>query len=53
MRVTIDQIKEYDRNPRRERNEAYDLIKLSLRQRGFRGSLPITRRPGEDIIYGR
>ncbi len=49
MRVNIDQIKEYDRNPRRERNEAYDLIKLSLRQRGFRGSLPITRRPGDDI----
>lgn len=49
MLVAIDQIKEYDRNPRRERNPAYDLIKESIRQRGFSGALPITRRPGEAL----
>lgn len=36
-RVAIDQIRAYDRNPRRERNEAYELIKHSLHQHGFRG----------------
>ena len=47
MAVPIDRILEYDRNPRRERNEAYDEIETSIRQRGFIGTLPITRRPGE------
>ena len=47
MVVAIENIKEYDHNPRRERNEAYDRIKGSIRQRGFTGALPITRRPGE------
>lgn len=49
MLVTIDKIQEYDRNPRRERNEAHDLITESIRQRGFAGALPITRRPGEPL----
>lgn len=47
MRVSLDQIKEYDRNPRRERNEAHEQIKSSIHRRGFIGALPITRRPGE------
>jgi ParB family protein of integrating conjugative element (PFGI_1 class) len=47
MAVPIDRILEYDRNPRRERNEAYDEIETSIRRRGFVGTLPITRRPGE------
>ncbi|MGH8656675.1 MAG: hypothetical protein ACREYE_32840 [Gammaproteobacteria bacterium] len=50
MRVGMDQIKGYDRNPRRERNQAYKLIKHSLRQRGFRGTRPITRRPGDEML---
>ncbi|MGH8651330.1 MAG: ParB family protein, partial [Gammaproteobacteria bacterium] len=50
MRVTIDRVKEYDRNPRREPNQAYELIKHSIRQRGFRGTLPITRRPGDEMV---
>lgn len=49
MVLTIDKITEYDRNPRRERNAAYDLIRESIRQRGFAGALPITRRPGEPL----
>ncbi len=50
MVITIDRIKEYDRNPRREPNQAYELIKHSIRQRGFRGTLPITRRPGDEML---
>ncbi len=47
MLLPIDRIQEYDHNPRRERNEAYDRIKVSLLSRGFAGVLPITRRPGD------
>lgn len=47
--VPIERMKEYDRNPRREPNQAYDVIKQSIRQRGFRGTLPITRRPGDEL----
>jgi len=45
--VSVSQIQEYDRNPRAARNEAYDRIKESIRQRGFNGVLRITRRPGQ------
>ena len=47
MVVPVNEIHEYDRNPREARNNAYDRIKDSIRQRGFNGVLPITRRPGE------
>ncbi|MGH8656674.1 MAG: ParB family protein [Gammaproteobacteria bacterium] len=47
MAVPLERIRPYDRNPRQEPNEAYDHIKLSIASRGFTGSLPITRRPGE------
>ncbi|MGH8654552.1 MAG: ParB family protein, partial [Gammaproteobacteria bacterium] len=47
MSVPLERIRPYDRNPRQERNEAYDRIKQSISSRGFTGSLPITRRPGE------
>ncbi|MGH8647396.1 MAG: ParB family protein, partial [Gammaproteobacteria bacterium] len=47
MLVPINEIREYDRNPRMARNDAYDRIKESIRQRGFNGTLTITRRPGE------
>ena len=36
MAVPIDRILEYDRNPRRERNEAYD--EIEKRQSGSAGS---------------
>nr|MBS0022071.1 hypothetical protein [Gammaproteobacteria bacterium] len=47
MTVPLDQIQPYDRNPRQQPNRAYALIKASIEARGFRGVLPITRRPGE------
>lgn len=50
MALSILDIVEYDHNPRRERNAAYERIQASIRQRGFTGVLPITRRPG-DTLY--
>jgi ParB family protein of integrating conjugative element (PFGI_1 class) len=49
MVVAIDRIKAYDRNPRTAQNAAYEQIKASIKHRGYRGALPITRRPGEDV----
>ena len=45
--LTLNEIKAYDRNPRRERNPAYDEIKASIReQRGLNNPFNVTRRPG-------
>jgi len=46
MVLPIDEVDPYDRNPRIERNRAYDVIKENMRKRGFKGALSITRRPG-------
>ncbi len=49
MVLTLDQIKPYDRNPRRERNPRYDEIKASIRaQGGLNNPLTVTRRSGDD-----
>ena len=49
MVLKLDDIKAYDRNPRREINPAYDSIKESiLNQRGLNNPFTITRRPGDD-----
>jgi ParB family protein of integrating conjugative element (PFGI_1 class) len=45
MIVEIDRIDPYERNPRRERNAAYDDIRDSIRVRGMDHPLTITRRP--------
>ncbi len=47
MRVAVGDIVEYENNPRRAVNAKLDEIRLSIRQRGFEGTLDITRRPGE------
>ncbi len=47
MRVAVDDILEYENNPRRAVNAKLDEIRLSILQRGFEGTLDITRRPGE------
>jgi len=50
MVLTLQQIKLYDRNPRRERNPLFDDIKDSIRnQGGLNNPLTVTRRPGEEI----
>lgn len=49
MLLTLEKIRPYDRNPRRERNPRYDEIKDSIRaQGGLNNPLTITRRPGEE-----
>jgi ParB family protein of integrating conjugative element (PFGI_1 class) len=46
--LTLDQIRPYDRNPRRDRNPRFDEIKESIRaQRGLNTPLNITKRPGD------
>lgn len=50
MVLSLDRIKPYDRNPRRERNPRYAEIKESIRaQGGLNNPLTITRRPGDDL----
>ena len=50
MVLTLQQVKPYDRNPRRERNPLYDEIKESIRaQHGLNNPLTVTRRPGEEL----
>ncbi len=50
MVLKINQIKPYDRNPRRALNDRYLDIKESIRaQKGLNTPLKVTRRPGESI----
>ena len=50
MVLSLQQVKLYDRNPRRERNPLFDDIKDSIRnQGGLNNPLTVTRRPGEEI----
>src|SRR5690606_18186545 len=47
MRVSLEQLRPYEYNPRFVRNPLYDDLKASIRQRGLDQPPPITRRPGE------
>ncbi|WP_425914627.1 ParB family protein [Pseudomonas sp. GWSMS-1] len=47
MRVTLEQLRPYEHNPRFIRNPLYEDIKASIRERGLDQPPPITRRPGE------
>ena len=50
MVLKINQIKPYDRNPRRALNDRYLDIKESIRaQKGLNIPLQVTRRPGESL----
>lgn len=48
MRVTLDQIRPYQHNPRRAPNPQHEAIKASIRLRGLDQPPSITRRPGEE-----
>ncbi|WP_124409900.1 ParB family protein [Pseudomonas sp. R4-34-07] len=48
MRVTLEQVRPYQLNPRRVPNPQYEAIKASIRQRGLDQPPSITRRPGEE-----
>lgn len=47
MVVTLDELRPYDRNPRKTLNPRYEDIKASIRERGLDAPPAITRRPGE------
>ncbi len=52
IRLNLDQIHEFDRNPRRAPNAEYELLKASLFKTGAaRVLLVVTRRPGEDQYF--
>ncbi|OLU25469.1 hypothetical protein BVH03_17590 [Pseudomonas sp. PA15(2017)] len=44
---TLDELRPYEHNPRVTKNEKYEEIKESIRNRGLDSPPPITRRPGE------
>ncbi|ABM61426.1 ParB family protein [Halorhodospira halophila] len=49
MVLSIDQVVEYEDNPRRLENPRYEEIKQSIAaQRGLNNSLDVTRRPGDE-----
>lgn len=49
MFVTLDELRPYDRNPRRSApNPQYNEIKISIRNSGLHHRINITRRPGDD-----
>lgn len=48
IRLHLDQIQRYERNPRKFGNPEYEAIKESIRQRGLDQPLHVTQRPGEN-----
>lgn len=49
IKLTLDQIRRYERNPRRFGNEHYEEIRESIRHRGLDQPLVVTQRPGESF----
>lgn len=47
LQVDIDQIDLYNKNPRRQENTKFRLIKDSIRDAGLKDPITITRRPGD------
>ena len=47
IRVSLEQLRPYDYNPRTLRNPLHDQLKASIRERGLDQPPTITRRPGE------
>ena len=48
IRVSLEQLRPYDYNPRTLRNPLHDQLKASIRERGLDQPPTITRRPGEN-----
>jgi ParB family protein of integrating conjugative element (PFGI_1 class) len=51
IRLHIDSITTYKRNPRRKINELYVEIRESIRARGMDNIVKVTKRPGEDLYF--
>lgn len=55
IRLNIDQVHEYEHNPRTQANPKYEDIRDSIKQRGLDQRMTVTRRPGEQryvLAYG-
>ena len=51
MVLKLEDIKPYDKNPRRERNPEYEKIKASIRsKKQLNNNFNVTRRPGDDLL---
>lgn len=51
MVLKLEDIKPYDKNPRRERNPEYEKIKASIRsKKQLNNNFNVTRRPGDDFL---
>lgn len=48
MVLSVFDIDQYDKNPRRSRNKNFTEIKESIRKKGLEHSITVTQRPGED-----
>ena len=48
LELDVDDIRPYDRNPRRTVNAKFAEIKESIRASGIRNPLTVTRRPGDE-----
>jgi len=49
MRLSLDEVKTYDANPRKHRNSAYNELKDSIRERGVDIAIHVTQRPSESF----
>ncbi len=51
MRLPLDRIKPYDRNPRKSKNDKFDEIVESIIDKGgVTSTISVTQRPGEDVF---
>lgn len=48
MVLTLDQLRPYNRNPRKKKNPKYEEIKASIKARGLDSPPQVTRRPGDE-----
>lgn len=52
LKLNLDQIRCYERNPRKFGNPEYHNIKESIRLRGLEQKLVVTQRPGDELYGG-
>lgn len=46
--LNVMQIRPYDKNPRQSAHEDFTTLKEGIREQGFNGAFPVTRRPGDN-----
>lgn len=53
MVLTLNQLRNYEHNPRIRKNPVYDNLKISILNSGFNAVIPVTRRPGQEYYIVR